>query len=288
MIKLTARTVLFSSVLAAFSLSGCALTDAEAEQALEIADSPSNLNTPQPDWDTPFWEPWSQAQADGNKGDQPRAVSFNRRDQPLANVALVTDGAVQAALPETLTKEAAEHGLLILPKGLVQDAIAHTSECNDLASQACRSALAVYPGSRLLVQARAGDGGRVAVRVWDTALDKELTERVANNDQGAARLLDSLASQAATADWSARPFQGEGNALYIAAGRVNGLAEGTVLEVREPGRPVRTPTGQVVAWRAGEVVGKAKVTEWVGATLSRIEPVSGTAPSPAHRLSLAP
>ena len=101
MIKLTARTVLFSSVLAAFSLSGCALTDAEAEQALEIADSPSNLNTPQPDWDTPFWEPWSQAQADGNKGDQPRAVSFNRRDQPLANVALVTDGAVQAALPES-------------------------------------------------------------------------------------------------------------------------------------------------------------------------------------------
>ena len=112
--------------------------------------------------------------------------------------------------------------------------------------------------------------------------------RVANNDQGAARLLDSLASQAATADWSARPFQGEGNALYIAAGRVNGLAEGTVLEVREPGRPVRTPTGQVVAWRAGEVVGKAKVAEWVGATLSRIEPVSGTVPSPAHRLSLAP
>ena len=148
MIKLTARTVLFSSVLAAFSLSGCALTDAEAEQALEIADSPSNLNTPQPDWDTPFWEPWSQAQADGNKGDQPRAVSFNRRDQPLANVALVTDGAVQAALPETLTKEAAEHGLLILPKGLVQDAIAHTSECNDLASQACRSALAGSASAR--------------------------------------------------------------------------------------------------------------------------------------------
>ena len=60
-----------------------------------------------------------------------------------------------------------------------------------------------------------------------------------------------------------------------------------VAKVRR-GRPVRTPTGQVVAWRAGEVVGKAKVAEWVGATLSRIEPVSGTVPSPAHRLSLAP
>ena len=287
MIKFTARTLLLSTAVAAFSLSGCALTDADAKHALEIADNSSNLNTPQPDWDTPFWERWSQ-QPESKNSDENNAVSFSRRDQPLANVALITDGPVQASMPETLTSQAADHGLLILPKGLVQDAIGHTSACQDLDSQACRSALAVYPGVRLLVQAHADEDGRVVVEVWDTTLDKELTERVANNEQGASRLLDSLTSQAAMADWSVRPFQGDGNALYIAAGRVNGLAEGTVLEVRERGHAVRTPTGQVVAWRAGDVVGKAKVVEWVGATLSRIEPVSGDAPGPDHRLSLAP
>lgn len=285
MIKFNSRILLLSGVLAASGLSGCALTDAEAEQAMQVVDSPTALNTPQPEWDTPFWERGNRA---APADDERQAPSFTRRDAPLANVAIVLDDGVDDTLPEALVGRASDHGMLVLPKGLVQDALTHTPGCDDLAGEVCRSALAVYPGARLVVKIDDAGGDQVAVRVWDTALNKELQERVGNNDQGAARLLDSLGSQVAAAEWSVRPFVGEGNALYIAAGRVNGLAEGTELEVREPGRAVRTPTGQVVAWRAGEVIGKARVAEWVGATLSRVEPVSGTAPTPNHRLSLAP
>ncbi len=285
MIKFNSRTLLLSGALAAFGLSGCALTDTEAKQAMDIVDSPTALNTPQAEWDTPFWE---RGNRDAAAGDQRQAPSFTRRDAPLANVAIALDDAVDDTLPEALVARAAEHGMLVLPKGMVQDALTHTPGCDNLASETCRSALAVYPGARLVVKIDAAAGDQVAVRVWDTALNKELEQALANNDQGAARLLESLGSQVAAAEWSVRPFVGEGDALYIAAGRVNGLAEGTELDVREPGRAVRTPTGQVVAWRAGEVIGKARVAEWVGATLSRVEPVSGTAPTPTHRLSLAP
>ncbi|GAA5132909.1 hypothetical protein [Alloalcanivorax gelatiniphagus] len=285
MIKFNSRTVLLSGALAAFGLSGCALTDTEAKQAMDIVDSPTALNTPQAEWGTPFWERGNRA---GSADDGKTAPSFTRRDAPLANVAIALDDGLDATLPRALTAGAAEHGMLVLPKGLVQDALNNTPGCDDLASEACRSALSVYPGARLVVRIDAASGGQASVRVWDTALNKELEERVANDDQGAARLLESLGNQVAAAEWSARPFVGEGDDLYIAAGRVNGLAEGTELEVREPGRAVRSPTGQVVAWRAGQVVGKARVAEWVGATLSRVESVSGTALSPKHRLSLAP
>ncbi|MFP1682034.1 hypothetical protein ACLD0W_05945 [Alloalcanivorax sp. C16-1] len=285
MIKFNSRTVLLFGALAGFGLSGCALTDTEAQQALDIADGPAALNTPQADWDTPFWEQGNRA---APAGEERQAPSFTRRDAPLANVAITLGDAVDDTLPEALAARGSDHGLLVLPKGMVQDALTHTPGCDDLAGETCRSALAVYPGARLVVKIDAAGGDQVAVRVWDTALNKELQERVANNDQGAARLLESLGNQVSAAEWSVRPFVGEGDALYIATGRVNGLAEGTELEVREPGRAVRTPTGQVVGWRAGEVIGKARVAEWVGATLSRVEPVSGTAPTPNHRLSLAP
>lgn len=288
MTVLKARHALFGSLIAAATLlAGCNTTPQDRQQALDIVDSPIALNQQQVEWKTPFWERGAQ-QGNAAPDNTAEPPSFVKRNEPLGNVGLIVDGAVDPALPQALGQQAGAYGLLVLPRPLLADAMQHARGCDQPTSTACLSSLAVYPGVRLLVRLTPAANGQVAVQVQDTRLDKSYRQTVGGSADSARALLNGMASQAAMAPWAAQPFAGGDGSLYISAGRVNGLAEGTELAVREPGQPVRTPTGQVVAWHPGKIVGKARVAQWVSATLSRVVPLSGTAPGPDYRLTLEP
>lgn len=276
-----ASQALLSVLVLGITLTGCTTTARENKHAVSMVDSKSAFDTDQPNWKTPFWE-----KSSGDQSASSRAPSFVKRDEPLSNVGLLVAPSVADVLPQSIADQAGEHGLLVLPQSMLSDALNHDKGCTQPGSDACLSALAVYPGVRLLAKLSPGDNGRVTVQVWDTRLGKSYTQSVSADGQGARQLLDNMAGQAAAASWSMQPFAGGEGSLYISSGRVNGLAEGAELAVREPGQAVRTPSGQVVAWRSGKIVGKAKVSRWVGATLSIVTAESGTAPGPGYRLTL--
>lgn len=292
MIEVKARRGLIAALLAAAALAGCNTTPAEDQQAVSNADSKAAFDTHQTtEWKTPFWERWSgdnSGKANSSSASAAPAPQFVQRNEPLSNVGLIVDGAVADSLPQAITDQAGKHGLLVLPQGMLQDALQHNKSCAQPGSDTCLSALSVYPGVRLLATLSPAANGQVAVRIRDTVLGKSYSETVTADAGGARQLLDDMAGQASMASWSTRSFSGGDNDLYISAGRVNGLAVGTELAVREPGKPVRTPSGQVVAWHAGKIVGKAKVSQWVSAILSKVTPESGKAPGPDYRLTLMP
>lgn len=280
------------ALLATTVLAGCGTTPAEDHQAVNRTDSKAAFDINQPaHWSTPFWE----KESSGDQGNQQQsgadntpAPQFVKRNEPLSNVGLIVKDGVSDSLPQALSDQAGKHGLLVLPQAMLQDALQHDKSCAQPDSEACLSALAVYPGVRLLATLTPAANGKVAVEIRDTVLGKRYSEDVAADAGGARQLLDDMATQASMVAWSARPFPGGDNDLYISAGRVNGLAVGTELAVREPGKPVRTPSGQVVAWHPGKIVGKARVSQWVNALLSKVTPESGQAPGPDSRLTLMP
>lgn len=292
MISFKARHALLSTLIATALLAGCSTTPEDRQQAMASVDSSAAFDVHQPhkdDWKTPFWERMGSSNSNGQQQQEAvRKPSFVKRDEPLGNLALVVDDAVPDTLPQTISDQAAQHGLLVLPQTLLDEATKYAKGCDQLSSTACQASLAVYPGVRLLAKLTPAANGQVQVQVWDTRLHKSYQQSVSADANGASAVLAGLTSQAAMAPWSVQPFPGGDGNLYISSGRVNGLAEGTELAVREPGQPVRTPAGQVVAWHPGKIVGKAKVSQWISATLSRITPESGVAPGPNYRLTLLP
>lgn len=288
MIQFTTTRALLGALIAAAALSGCATTsDSDAEQALAIVDSPSALNTPQPDWDTPFWERWaSQTKAKSNDS----GPAFQRRDEPLNNVGVLIEGAPDNAdaFLDALREGAPAHGFVIVPSGSLDESLKNTEGCSaPMESESCLNGLAVYPGVRLLVHVAGNGQGGLEATLRDTTGDRSASVPLAAADQhAAATLLDELESRAGSARWSVRAFDGGDGHLYISAGRRNGLDMGTELEVRQPGQAIRAPSGQVVAWRPGEVSGTVKVTQWVGEGMSVVEPVSGTVPGAGDWLTL--
>jgi len=293
-------STLLSTLIATALLAGCSTTPEDRQQAVASVDSAAAFDvhqTQEGDWKTPFWERFTKnGSNNGQHQSQPaqqqqqttRKPSFVKRDEPLGNLALIVDAAVPDSLPQTISDQAAEHGLLVLPQPLLKEAIKYGKGCQQLSSTTCQTSLAVYPGVRLLAKLTPAANGQVQVQVWDTHLHKSYQQTVSADANGASALLTGLTSQAAMAPWSIQPFPGGDGNLYISAGRVNGLAEGTELAVRTPGQAVRTPSGQVVAWHTGKVIGKAKVSKWVSATMSRITFASGVAPSADYRLTLLP
>jgi hypothetical protein len=98
--------------------------------------------------------------------------------------------------------------------------------------------------------------------------------------------MDEINRRVAMAPWSSRAFQGEDGGLYISASRVNGLNQGQQLDVREPGKAVRAPSGQMVAFRPGQSVGKVEIVEFVGDYLAVVKTVSGQTPDSRHWITL--
>ena len=151
----------------------------------------------------------------------------------------------------------------------------------------CLAWFASYPGVRRLANVKANSQGGLAVTLRDTTRDDSASTTLSGaSEQSAGALLDELEARAGSARWSVKAFDGGDGHLYISAGRRNGLDLGTELQVRQPGTPIRTPAGQVVAWRPGAVSGTVKVTQWVGEGMSVIETVSGTAPTASDWLTL--
>lgn len=296
MISFKARHALLSTLIVTALLAGCSTTPEDRQQAMASVDSSSAFDVHQPhgsDWKTPFWERGgNNGNSNGQQSQQQQQTimkpSFVKRDEPLGNLALIVDASVPDILPQTISDQAAEHGLLVLPQPLLKEAIKYGKGCTQVSSATCQASLAMYPGVRLLAELTPAANGQVQVQVWDTHLHKSYQQTVSADTNGASTLLAGLTSQAAMAPWSVQPFPGGDGNLYISSGRVNGLAEGTELAVREPGQPVRTPSGQVVAWHTGKIVGKAKVSKWVSATMSRITLESGVAPGSDYRLTLLP
>ncbi|ERS14337.1 hypothetical protein [Alloalcanivorax xenomutans] len=270
-------------LLAAAFVSGCASQNLDTENALEMVDSPAELNTPKPEWKTPFWE--------RGASDQGAVTAFQRRDEPLNNVGVLVQGQLgnADAFWSTLTEGAPEHGFVIVPTGTLRDALSNTQGCGNapLQSESCLDGLTTYPGVRLLVEVVPAGQNQLQVSLRDTTREGVSTVTLGTDSNGGANaLLDELAARADSARWSVRAFDGGDGHVYIPAGRRNGLALGTELEVRQPGQAIQAPSGQVIGWRPGAVAGKVKVTQWVGEGLAVVETTSGSAPSPNDWLTL--
>ena len=158
----------------------------------------------------------------------------------------------------------------------------------DTAAEACLASLAAYPGVRMLVEvSTAQDGNGLSAELHDTSLNAHYRiDRFANSEAGADALMDEINRRVAMAPWSSRVFQGEDGGLYISASRVNGLNQGQQLDVREPGKAVRAPSGQVVAFRPGQSVGRVEIVEFVGDYLAVVKTVSGQTPDDRHWITL--
>ncbi|ASK35658.1 hypothetical protein [Alloalcanivorax mobilis] len=288
MTDFTPKQALLGALIAALALGGCATTDSDARQAVEMVDSEAALDTPQPDWDTPFWERFSKS--DNSAQANASTQAFQRRDEPLNNVGVLIEGNVNNAdaFMAALRDGAPQHGFVIVPPGTLREAMNNTQGCGSSAGDSgCLAGLAIYPGVRLLANVKANGQGGLDVTLRDTTRDNSASATLnAASEQSAGALLDELEARAGSARWSVKAFDGGDGHLYISAGRRNGLDLGTELQVRQPGTPIRTPAGQVVAWRPGAVSGTVKVTQWVGEGMSVIETVSGTAPTASDWLTL--
>ena len=277
---------LIAGPLAVGTLAGCATQDMTTEDTTALVDSQAALNTDKPNWETPFWERW--ANAGPRQAERPDTADG---EAPLANIGLVLSPSISdgEALISTLYSDAAEQGLRPLPGGLVAETLNSAEPCQqDTAAQACLASLAAYPGVRMLVEVTpAQDGNGLSAELHDTSLNAHYRiDRFANSEAGAAALMDEINRRVAMAPWSSRAFQGEDGGLYISASRVNGLNQGQQLDVREPGKAVRAPSGQMVAFRPGQSVGRVEIVEFVGDYLAVVKTVSGQTPDDRHWITL--
>ena len=277
---------LIAGPLAVGTLGGCATQDMTTEDTTALVDSQAAFNTDKPNWETPFWERW--ANVGPRQAERPDTTDG---EAPLANIGLVLSPAISdgEALISTLYSDASEQGLRPLPGGLVAETLNSAEPCQqDTAAQACLASLAAYPGVRMLVEVTpAQDGNGLSAELHDTSLNAHYRiDRFANSEAGAAALMDEINRRVAMAPWSSRAFQGEDGGLYISASRVNGLNQGQQLDVREPGKAVRAPSGQVVAFRPGQSVGRVEIVEFVGDYLAVVKTVSGQTPDDRHWITL--
>ena len=206
-------------LLAAAFVSGCASQNLDTENALEMVDSPAELNTPKPEWKTPFWE--------RGASDQGAVTAFQRRDEPLNNVGVLVQGQLgnADAFWSTLTEGAPEHGFVIVPTGTLRDALSNTQGCGNapLQSESCLDGLTTYPGVRLLVEVVPAGQNQLQVSLRDTTREGVSTVTLGTDSNGGANaLLDELAARADSARWSVRAFDGGDGHVYIPAGRRNG------------------------------------------------------------------
>jgi len=260
---------LIAGPLSVGTLAGCATQGMTTEDTTALVDSQAAFNTDTPNWETPFWERWIN-NASAGKAERP-------------------DTADGEALISTLYSDASEQGLRPLPGGLVAETLDSAEPCRqDTAAEACLASLAAYPGVRMLVEvSTAQDGNGLSAELHDTSLNAHYRiDRFANSEAGADALMDEINRRVAMAPWSSRVFQGEDGGLYISASRVNGLNQGQQLDVREPGKAVRAPSGQVVAFRPGQSVGRVEIVEFVGDYLAVVKTVSGQTPDDRHWITL--
>ncbi len=278
---------LIAGPLAVGTLAGCATQDMTTEDTTALIDSQAAFNTDKPNWETPFWERWIEAGT--NRSERPDTVSG---DAPLTNIGLVLDTSIQdgRALIETLYSDAQGEGLRPLPGGLVAETMNSAEACQGqaTASDACLASLAAYPGVRMLVEITPAQGGNgLSAELHDTSLNAHYRiDRFANSEAGAAALVDEINRRVAMAPWSTRAFAGEDGGLYISASRANGLNQGQQLDVRKPGTAVRAPSGQMVAFRPGQSVGRVEIVEFVGDYLAVVKTVSGQTPDSRHWITL--
>lgn len=149
---------------------------------------------------------------------------------------------------------------VIAPASSDQDRISLQLTLHDAAHQVS------YPAQTVSLPAAAGKAPRDSVQ----ALASDLLQRSVRT----ARL----------GDWSTRAFGGEGKRIYVAAGQRSGLEVGDVLEIREPGRLIKAPTGTPAGWIPGETKGKLRVTGYLGEDNAVAELIEGAAPTPQDHL----
>jgi len=290
MTQTTPRRALIAALvagpLAIGTLTGCATSDMTTEDTTALVDSQSAFNTDRPNWETPFWERWTTGASTAERPDTADG------DAPLTNIGLVLTPSVKNGreLIETLYSDAQKEGLRPLPGGLVAETLKSAPACQDQTplTDTCLASLAAYPGVRMLVEVTpTKEGNGLTAELHDTSLNAHYRiDRFANSEAGAQALMDEINRRVAMAPWSTRAFQGEDDGLYISASRANGLNQGQELEVREPGTAVRAPSGQMIAFRPGQSVGRVEIVEFVGDYLAVVRTVSGQTPDPRHWLML--
>lgn len=272
-------------VLCALLLSGCVTTPADEQIAL--ADSESALNYNKPNWHTPFWQQNIPQPVAGKPAPVTPATSAQGSGQILTNVAIVADPASdRQALPwpANLQTEAANAGFRLIPQDVVAEAIRRLPACSEGPSLACANALAIYPGVRLLIQI---SDNRQAI-VVDSSIDRAYPPVLLDKGDPIGSALETARHQAQLGPWVLKAFTGDDGRLYISAGRHNGVKVGDQLTVHQPGRLVRAPSGQPVAWRTGPTTGRVRVSELVGDELAAIVSVAGKAPERDNELLFAP
>lgn len=157
---------------------------------------------------------------------------------------------------------------------------------------ACGDTLRRDLGLRMLLEVRATEADRLAVRSHDLEMQGAMSERRlapgtpsgrvsarSLEDLGDTVLRDSL-EQARRMPWFARPVEaGTEERWTINAGRASGLTPGQQLRVHQPGRLIRGPEGQPRSWLRGPAVGVVEVTELEDEDRARVRLLDGQGPA---------
>lgn len=209
--------------------------------------------------------------------------------------------AISGSLTRALATAAADYPVSLADSAAVAQEI-QKAGCGSLAGN-CVGTLAVYPGVQLLAVVQgfqAADPTRGTIELLDPETGVKLqtlsAELPAAQSQVPPQVLDALAdrlllaatSRGANSRWSTRAFTRQGEQWYLSAGKASGLESGDVLEVREAGSWLRSPTGSPVAWIPGRVKGELRVDSLVGADVAAATLVQGQPPAPTDPLTLKP
>lgn|GEM_PF-462870 len=208
-------------------------------------------------------------------------------------------------LLEVLDRNARRYGLTLVKPDVLADAISQEPACSSGSGAACGEALAIYPGVRallvmntkpasdgkLIVQTRMLDAdfgidyAATTARMQITAPDK--TDASSDLSVWSRQVLERTASRVDIAPWFAHGFSRKNNDIYVNVGERSGLDSGSRLAVHEEGTLVRAPSGQIVGWDPGPVVGQLEIKQFIGQEVAIAEAVSGRLPTPEDKLTLA-
>lgn len=242
----------------------------------------------------------------------PPAPLVSKKNAAPVKIALIVDEEniapeISAALPAALIRAAEELPVVVAAPDRVTEVILGPA-CPRRRDLGClSSALAVYPGARMVLLAeRVEMPGRYPgnVQAQATVVDAGLSYRYpamavtapvreatdARTAMAAMmhKVLTFCVDRADMLPWFCRAFSREGEEWYLSAGARSGLKPGDRLRVIPGGRIVRSPAGTPAGWIPEAPVGTVEVTLLFGPDFAAARLVDGRGPEPGGDMLMRP
>ena len=211
-------------------------------------------------------------------------------DGPRSRIGLIVHGEDRERIDTAFNAAALNLPLRLLPDADMRVAL-RDAGCSVDNAIACAETLRREQGVRMLIEVRAEDDDRMAVRYHDLEMTGAMRERrlAPGTPSGriSARSLEELGDtvlrdgleQARRMPWFARPVQVVDEGWTINAGRASGLTTGQQLRVHQPGRLIRGPDGLPSSWLRGPAIGVVEVMTLQDEDRARVRLLDGQGPA---------